>query len=99
MIGNSEADALRMANEGYSTKDRPDSESRGFGISTTKSMLVNGLKGAFFMLSGNAFHRYDSDEKIYINLPKELNWNGTIVLLKIPVDAPDGFNYIDYLNF
>ena len=48
-IGDNEAEALKYANEGYSTKDLPDAESRGFGISSTKSMIVEGLGGAFFM--------------------------------------------------
>lgn len=55
LIGDNEAEALKLANEGYSTKDLPETENRGFGISTSKSMLVNGLGGSFFMLSGELF--------------------------------------------
>jgi len=98
-IGGSEAKALQMANIGYSTKERPESESRGFGISTTKNILVKGLKGAFFMLSGHAYHRYDNTSApVYIDIPDPLLWNGTIILLKIPVSAPADFNYERYLN-
>lgn len=97
-IGYSEAKALQMANVGFSTKDRPENESRGFGISTTKKILVKGLNGAFFMLSGHAYHRYDnSSDPVYVEIPKPLNWDGTIILLKIPVEAPAGFNYENYL--
>lgn len=97
-IGNNEAEALRMANEGYSTKDLPDTENRGFGISTSKSMLVDGLKGAFFMLSGGAFHRHDSNVNVFIKLPETINWNGTIILMRIPVTVPANFNYLKYIR-
>lgn len=85
-------------NEGYSTKDLPDTENRGFGISTSKSMLVDGLKGAFFMLSGGAFHRHDSNVNVFIKLPETINWNGTIILMRIPVTVPANFNYLKYIR-
>lgn len=95
----SEAEALKMANEGYSTKDLPSAENRGYGISTSKAMLVNGLGGAFFMLSGNAFHRFDEASGVtYVNLPETIRWNGTVILMKIPVKVRDGFRYMDYIS-
>ncbi len=96
-IGDSEADALKMANEGFSTKERPECESRGYGISTTKKMLVDGLGGEFFMLSGGAFHRFDKNKKTYLNLPEDIYWSGSIILMKIPVSAPENFDYYDYI--
>ena len=42
-IDNDPAAALRLANEGRSTKNRPETENRGYGISTSKRMLVEGL--------------------------------------------------------
>ncbi|WP_302994191.1 hypothetical protein [Parabacteroides goldsteinii] len=92
-----EAEALKLANEGYSTKDLPGSESRGFGLSTSKSMLVEGLKGSFFMFSGGAFHRHDNNGSVFVKLPESINWYGTIILMKIPIHVPDGFNYINYI--
>ncbi len=94
-----------MMNEGYvlnmalrhkSTKNLPDAENRGYGLPTTKNMLVNGLKGEFFILSGGAFHRHDRNGEVTVTLPKNLNWGGTIVLLKIPLTESDGFNYLKY---
>lgn len=83
-ISTNEAEALKMANHGVSTKNRPDAENRGYGISTSKNMLVKGMGGAFFMLPGGAFHRSDSGEdNIYINLPPDITWRGTVVLLRI----------------
>lgn len=96
-IGSDEAIALRMANEGFSTKDLPDAENRGYGISTSKKMLVDGLNGSFFMLSGGAFHRHDKNGSTFVNLPPDIVWKGTIVLMKIPLNIPDDFNYINYI--
>lgn len=93
------AEALRLANEGRSTKNRPETENRGYGISTSKRMLVEGLGGSFFMLSGSAFHRYESHSlNYYANIDRFFHWDGTLVLLRIPINAPEGFNYINYLE-
>lgn len=97
-IDGSETEALKLANEGYSTKNRPEAENRGYGISTSKEMLVVGMKGAFFMLSGGAFHRYENGANDYIDLRNLFRWQGTVILMRIPVVLPEGFNYIDYLE-
>ena len=81
------------------TKDLPNAENRGYGISTSKNMLVNGLGGEFFMLSGNAFHRFDEASGVkYVNLPDPIRWNGTVVLMKIPITVREGFRYMDYIS-
>lgn len=98
-IDGNPAEALRLANEGRSTKNRPETENRGYGISTSKRMLVEGLGGSFFMLSGSAFHRYESHSlNYYANISRFFHWDGTLIMLRIPVNAPDGFNYINYLE-
>ena len=97
-IDGSEIEALKLANEGYSTKNRPEAENRGYGISTSKEMLVVGMHGAFFMLSGGAFHRYENGANDYIDLQRLFHWKGTVILMRIPVNMPEGFNYIDYLE-
>lgn len=97
-IDGNETEALKLANEGYSTKNRPDAENRGYGISTSKRMLVEGMKGAFFMLSGQAFHRFENAVNDYIDLHNIFRWDGTLILLRIPVNLPNDFNYIDYLE-
>jgi anti-sigma regulatory factor (Ser/Thr protein kinase) len=98
-IGQDESEALRMANEGRSTKNRPGAESRGYGISTSKRMLVEGLGGSFFMISGGAFHRYEKNSLNYYAEVKDFfHWNGTLILLRIPIITPDNFNYINYLE-
>ena len=98
-IGGDESEALRLANEGRSTKNRPGAENRGYGISTSKRMLVEGLGGSFFMISGGAFHRYEkSTLNYYADMSKFFHWNGTVILLRIPITIPDNFNYIDYIE-
>lgn len=98
-IDNDPAEALRLANEGRSTKNRPETENRGYGISTSKRMLVEGLGGSFFMLSGSAFHRYERQSlNYYANISRFFRWDGTLILLRVPVNAPEGFNYINYLE-
>lgn len=91
-----EGTVLNMALSHYSTKNLPDEENRGFGLPTTKRMLVDGMGGSFFILSGNAFHRHDSKGMQTVELPAGIGWEGTIALLKIPVVVPEGFNYLKY---
>ncbi len=91
-----EGDVLNMAISHYSTKNLPDEENRGFGLPTTKNMLVEGMGGSFFILSGGAFHRHDSHGQQTVALPPGFSWDGTFILLKIPVNVPDGFNYLKY---
>lgn len=97
-IGTDEAKALKMATEGKSTKNRPDAENRGYGISSSKEMLVDGLKGSFFILSGGAFHRHDSNGNTSAKLPPKIYWNGTIILMRIPIIVPNDFDYNKYIN-
>lgn len=91
-----EATVLDKALNHISTKNLPDAENRGYGLPTTKSMLVDGMGGEFFILSGGAFHRHDGNGKSTVSLPKSIYWNGTIVLLKIPLHLPINFNYLNY---
>lgn len=97
-IGENEAEALKFANEGFSTKDLPNAENRGFGISSSKRMIVEGLGGAFFMLSGGAFHRHDTQGSDYIRLPEAINWDGTVILIRIPLKIGKEFDYMKYIR-
>ncbi len=98
-VGDNDADALKIANEGYSTKNLPAAENRGFGISTSRNMLVKGLHGAFYMMSGSALQisEFGNPDK-FIELPSNVEWQGTLIFLKIPCKARPGFIYTDYLE-
>ena len=68
-------DAVETMVKGGSTKSNKE---RGFGVHTSREMLIDGLKGTFVFLSGNALLiNYDLfDFKV--------NSTGTLVLLRIP---------------
>ena len=97
-IGNDHAESLRYATKGFSSKNLPDNESRGYGISTNLDMVVNGLGGDFFLLSGKAFYWSDEDGEQYVNLPDEMNWDGTIILVRIPLKQKCGFDVYRYIE-
>lgn len=61
-------------------------------------MVVDGLKGRFFMLSGTAFYRYADNNINAVNIPEDFRWNGTIILLRIPTEAPSGFEFYNYVE-
>lgn len=94
-LGN-EGEILNMALSHYSTKNLPNQENRGFGLPTTKKMLAEGMKGSFLIVSGNAFHRHDQHGEQTAELGEGFGWDGTFVLLKIPVTLPENFNYLVY---
>jgi hypothetical protein len=84
-------EAVDAAIKGSSTKKI--AEERGFGIATSRRILVEGLGGSFVYLSGNG---------LLIN--EELtnfgtNFNGSIVLIRIPVRTfKEEFDWSDYVE-
>ena len=95
-VSGDEAKALQIANEGFSTKDRPGAEHRGYGISSSREIVVNGFGGAFFMLSGTAFFRHTDKAVDATNIPEAFRWDGTVVLIRLPLMIPEGFNIYEY---
>ena len=49
-------EAIKAANRGLSSKNLPDAENRGFGIRTSKQMLIHGLGGQYLMISGSSLY-------------------------------------------
>lgn len=94
---NDHLSAMKAANSGYSTKNLPDAENRGYGIATSKKMLVDGLAGNFVMLSGNALFLKSKSVDQYSELPKIATWKGTIVAMRIPY-VSESFNYINFVQ-
>lgn len=93
----SDIEAIKAANRGLSSKNLPDAENRGYGIYTSKKMLINGLGGQYMMMSGGAVYMKSRDVDGFFTLPRDLRWNGTVVALRIPYQAPQ-FNYINYIE-
>ena len=89
--------AMKAANSGISTKNLPDAENRGYGIKTSKKMLVDGLSGNFVMLSGNALFLKSKSTDQFSALPDIATWKGTIVAMRIPY-VNEGFNYIHFVE-
>lgn len=90
-------EAIQAANRGISTKNLPNAENRGYGIITSKKMLINGLGGSFVMMSGNALHLYNSECRKFIQTPAHIRWNGTLVAFRLPY-LNKKFLYINYIE-
>ncbi len=88
--------ALLEAINGRTTKLHE--KSRGFGIRTSRHMLVNGLSGKYFMFSGNAFYVWTKDIETIQVIDSKLSWNGTMIALRIPKRIPEKYNYVNYLE-
>lgn len=93
----SDLEAMQAANRGISTKNLPNAENRGYGIITSKKMLIDGLGGSFIMMSGNALHLYNSEYRRFVETPANIRWNGTIIALRVPYINKD-FQYINYIE-
>ena len=91
-----EREAIEFAINGRSTKDRP--ESKGFGISTSRDMLVNGLKGKFFLLSGNTAYIQTTENKGIIDIPDNFFYQGNYVALRVPTLIDPAFNLYNYVE-
>ena len=92
----SHSEAINFAVYGKSTKNIP--ESRGFGLSTSKKMLVKGLKGKFFIFSGDSFFLQTHDKEEVITIPQKYSVNGCYLALRIPILSNEKFNFYEYLE-
>ena len=83
-------DAMDSVIKGLSTKNMRE---RGYGVHTSREMLIKGLKGQFILFSGDALlYNYD-----LVNF--NCVFNGTIAVLRIPCNRPDlNFNYNLYVE-
>lgn len=91
---NSHVEAIEFAIKGKSTKNQ--AVSRGFGISTSRKMLTEGLKGKFFLYSGNAMFYQNFEKQGIIALPENAFFQGCIVALRIPTIPNNDFNFYKY---
>jgi len=92
----SDEEAVNFAVFGRSTKNLP--ESRGFGISTSRKMLVEGLKGKFLIYSGRAFFVQNVEKQELIALSEEYYYKGCFVILRIPILESKQFNFYNYVE-
>jgi len=87
-------DAIQAANEGISTKMRPTAENRGYGIRTTKRMIVDGMGGQYVMMSGGAAYIKTVNGERLGQMDKSSRINGTIVAMRVPY-----WNKFDFYSF
>lgn len=82
--------AIQEAVSGSSTKNLTE---RGFGLPTSKKMIIEGLNGKFVYCSGNALlHNNEVLEIPY-------NYQGTFLILRIPCNEFDhSFNLTNFLE-
>jgi hypothetical protein len=73
-------------------------EGRGFGISTSLDMLVNGLKGKYALFSGNTFLSKNTLKEEVPAIFGNLVYNGVIVALRIPIGNNLTFNPAIYFG-
>lgn len=98
LVGNSDAEALDLAQKGYSTKNLPDAENRGYGISSNIRMVVEGLHGEFAVLSGNALLLHLKNKNKILALPRNIDFKGTMIIVRFPAIIPDDFNLYHFIN-
>ena len=90
--------AIKAGRMGQSTKDDPQ---RGFGFRTSRSLLVDGLGGKYFLFSGDAFLYNDKETPETIRTLKIkplIAWPGALVAMRIPMIASPDFNIYHYLE-
>jgi len=92
-----DVEAMQAANKGVSSKNLPDAENRGYGIYTSKKMLIQGLEGQYMMMSGNALYLYSAETERIIELPGGLRWDGTVIALRLPYQNKE-FRYTLYFE-
>lgn len=80
-----------------SSKDKPDNESRGYGLFTSRKMTVHGLEGEFLCVSGDALYYKSPTHEKLINV-KTLGLKGTVVSLRLHFGNPS-FNMYNYLEY
>jgi anti-sigma regulatory factor (Ser/Thr protein kinase) len=90
----SDEEAIEFAVNGRSTKNQ--AISRGFGISTSRVMLTEGLKGKIFIYSGKAIFYQNSEKQEIIALPQQAQYQGCFVALRIPILPNKQFDFYKY---
>jgi hypothetical protein len=88
-----DTEALRLALEGRSAKAELH---RGFGIRTSRRMVVKGLGGHFLLWSGSAMLIDNTTGASIAELTDGTSLPGCFFALRIPTVAPSSFTMTDY---
>lgn len=93
----SDLDAMQMMVSAISSKDRPENESRGYGLSTSRKIITKGLAGQFICVSGSCVYIRNRDRERIISVP-EWPVKGTVVAMRFYYNAP-AFNYYNFIEY
>lgn len=98
LLNNGDADAICLAREGYSTKNLPETENRGYGISSNAKWITKGMGGEFSIISGKALYIESQLTSKIFSIPENVEWPGTMISVRIPMSVPETFNIYDYIS-
>lgn len=88
--------AMRLAVTGNSTKDAP--ETRGYGISTSRRLITEGLGGKIVIWSGDAIFLQNSEKESIVSVGGSLSFTGCYVAIRIPAALPNGFDLYNFVT-
>ena len=88
----SDCDAISAAIKGTSTKN----DGRGYGLSTTINLYVNGCDASFLLVSRNGAFYKTKKEATFYNTEGLYSYDGTLVSLRIPYPI-NKVNIYDYI--
>lgn len=89
--------AIKYLASAVSSKDRPENESRGYGLFTSRKITTEGLEGEFLCISGKAAYAKICDREFILDMPS-CNVKGTVVALRLKYDK-NNFNLYKYLEY
>jgi len=78
------AEAMEKATSGLSTKDKE--KNRGFGLATSRNLILDGLKGRMAVSSGNAMRIDLSPNEGKIIEPERFHWPGVLLNVRLYPD-------------
>ncbi len=90
----SDTKAIDLAMNGVSTKEH--AVSRGFGLSTSKSMLVKGLEGKFVFWSGKGIFIETSKNSSILEV--ESGYSGCFIAIRLPLATSNRFQFYDFVE-
>jgi len=94
---NNEKEAIEMAIQGCSTKDL--AESRGYGLSQSRNLLVKGLSGIFCMWTGrHLFVDGGKANSVTVRIEEGANLNGCYLNLRLPLSSTLVGDFYDYMS-
>ena len=92
----SNTESINYGVYGKSTKDIP--ESRGFGLNTSRNMLTQGMRGQFFLMTGNGFFYQNQNKEEIVALSDRINFKGCMINLRIPLLESDDFSLYSFTD-